>query len=203
MLRSTYADLALYFFIRNSVPMSRFEPRAGFGANWCYYYDKPTDPAAAAAQGSVSSGVSATPADVATRTELREALLSAASLDQSSSPSEVSAPPLSPAPASTRAILERHAADEDRLLLLAAQQRSILEMFCALFSGAPRLPSLEAFAALGIAATEDQLQKLGCSAAVLDATRACRRRALVRTAAVFRLVLVADGSSSSRGDGAL
>jgi hypothetical protein len=191
LLRSTYADLALYFYIRNSVPMARFEPRAGFGANWCYYYDKPTDAAAAAAQGSASSGVSAAPADVATRTELRVALRAA--LDPASPPFGPPGAPL-PAHASTRAVLERHAADDERLLLLAAQQRSILEMFCALFAGAPRLPNLEAFAALGIAATEDQLGWLGCPNAVLAATRASRRRALVRIAAVFGLRLEADGT---------
>ena len=40
LLRSTYADMALYFYLRNAVPTTRFAPRSGFSSNWLYFYDK-------------------------------------------------------------------------------------------------------------------------------------------------------------------
>lgn len=54
----------------------------------------------------------------------------------------------------------------ERLRLLAGQRRSIIEMFCTLFVGAPVLPPRAPFVDLGVEATKAQLLALGVPPAV-------------------------------------
>ena len=118
-----------------------------------------------------SAGVTPSPSDVALRAELRRELRRAAADAQPAG--------------GGRAEIERRLADDGALLVFAGQQRSIAEMYCALFCGAPVLPSGAAFTALGLAAADDQLGELGWPASILDATQRCRAAALVHTAEAF------------------
>ena len=61
---STYADLALYCYLRHAAGCCRFMPHAsgGFEALWCHLYDKPLD--LSQRQHALSSGVSSTQVDV-------------------------------------------------------------------------------------------------------------------------------------------
>ena len=82
-------------------------------------------------------------------------------------------------------LMWENAQADGALLVFAGQQRSIAEMYCALFCGAPVLPSGAAFTALGLAAADDQLGELGWPASILDATQRCRAAALVHPAEAF------------------
>ncbi|KAL1504100.1 hypothetical protein AB1Y20_010510 [Prymnesium parvum] len=133
--RSMYADLALLSYIKNCVLTARFKPSsAGFADNWAYFYDKPIeDTGAAAAQGNISGGVTSTDADLHAARRLRE--IGSLPTIQRMSDSE--------------------------LELLASQQRSILEIYCQSFAGAPQPVPLPAFFMLGKLALLDHMEALG------------------------------------------
>ena len=160
---SMYADMVLHAYMRNAVPTARFEPsRRGFEANWAYLYNKPLDPALAAAQGQrassrASSGVTPTAADT----------VKAAALKQ--------LPGL------------QHESDAC-CVQLAAQERSVYELFCTCFAGSPRPTPLKPFVLLGQLVALDHLEALGYSTALAEALAGKSYAELARTAWAFGVV---------------
>ena len=133
--RTIYADLALLSFLKNAVPTARFKPSAdGFVDNWAYLYDKPVDEGlVSAAQGNASAGVSPSDEDVATAQRLR----------------------------GMRGMRCLADASDTALRLLAGQLRSVLEIYCQTFSGAPKPLPAQAFLMLGKLSLLDHMEVLG------------------------------------------
>ena len=75
------------------------------------------------------------------------------------------------------------------MTMLAAQHRSMAEMYCAHFVGAPRYPSHGTFVALGMASAMQQLIHLGWSEQVLNAAQEVLQRSLMRTTIAWGLPL--------------
>ena len=112
-------------------------PARGFGTNWFYYYDKPLDAAEAAAQMTASSHAQARYSPrYPPRYSPRYAQMSASSQERpedTCTAAELRAASLS----------LRGAVDADAVVL-AAQIRSVAEMYTALFAGAPTPPAKQA-----------------------------------------------------------
>ena len=133
--RTIYADLAFLSFLKNAVPTARFKPSsAGFADNWAYLYDKPVDERlVSTAQGNASSGVNPSDEDDATARRLR-------------------------AMRGMRCLTD---ASDMALRLLAAQLRSVLEIYCQSFSGTPKPLNAQAFLMLGKLSLLDHMEVLG------------------------------------------
>jgi len=177
--RSAYADLHFYFYVRNAVQSSRFTPHGwlGFGANWCHFYDKPMDNSEASTVLSLSSGITlAKDTDFAMARELSLALCNAVS----SGTGDVH---------ELRAVLPPGDPPQP-MVMLAAQHRSMAEMYCAHFAGSPEYPSYETFVALGMASAFQQLINLKWSEHVLNAAWTTLQYSLVRTAKAWGLSFV-------------
>ena len=107
---------------------------AGFAENWAYFYDKPMDERmVTTADGNASAGVSLTDGDGRTAQRLR----------------------------AMGGVPSLAAASEDELKLFAGQLRSILELYCVTFAGAPKPLALQAFVMLGKLALLDHMEVLG------------------------------------------
>lgn len=134
--RSVYADLSLLSYLQLSVPTARFKPsQHGFAHNWMYFYNKPISNEQGAVRGSISSGVVREDRDVRIAERLR-AISGLPSLK---------------------------AARGEDLELLAAQLRSVIEMYCQSFMGALVSVPLPAFLMLGKLALVDHMEALGYS----------------------------------------
>lgn len=153
--RSMYADMVLHKYLMNAVPTARFQPSShGFTTNWGYYYDKPLDVEQAAKQGNASSGATLDEADVATAGVLRQLI-----------------PGL-------------QAYGEKELIRLAAQERSLAEIYCTSFAGCSPIP-LTIFINLGKLVLFDHYEGLGFDPVVANDLTKRATRLLARTAAAF------------------
>ena len=153
--RSVYADMVLHKYLMNAVPTARFQPsREGFARNWGYYYDKPLDTEQAAAQGNASSGATLSDADVTTAGALRQLIPG----------------------------LQQHG--EKALIRLAAQERSLAEIYCTSFAGCSPIP-LTIFINLGKLVLFDHYEGLGFDPVVANDLTKRATRLLARTAVAF------------------
>lgn len=162
--RSMYADMVLHAYMRNAVPTARFEPsRRGFEANWAYLYDKPLDLGThAAAQGHrASSRASSGVTPTAADTEKAAALKQLPGLQHES---------------------------DAYCLQLAAQERSVYELFCTCFAGSPRPTPLKPFLLLGQLVALDHLEALGYSTSLAESLAGKSYAELARTALAFGVV---------------
>jgi hypothetical protein len=172
-----YADIGLYYYLKHSVPTMRFEPHAaGFTRHWCHYYDKPLRAGGAARgeEGAASSGTTLVEGDeeraIAAERVLREtanaseglpnggAVLAATLRDflrQNESHTSGTQGLRPPQPPPQGQHPTRPA------LLVMAQMRSICELFCASFIGAPNLPSDKQLLQLASPIVIDQLAAIG------------------------------------------
>lgn len=174
-----YADIALFYFLKNSVPTLRFEPHVlGFEAHWMHYYDKPIQldanprgSTAAASAGvtvidgdeqrcetmagtlrhmleQVTNGPAPPDPKAAAQTQAIAAELSRFVGEHEAKLREAKARPLQAEYVDVKAVTTAASCPAapprqvvvTPLLLLAVQFRSVLELFCANFVGAPHMP---------------------------------------------------------------
>ena len=181
---SKYADLALYHYLKFAVPTMRFAPHAArdFAGCWLHYYDKPLRLGDAAANGAASSGASVLAADVA-RAEAMLATLRNTLQQVEQAPPEVRASRAHEIDAlveavgsllqqedahlAAAAVATAAEAPPTPVLLLATQMRSVIELFCANFVGAPNLPPDAIVSEMAGTLLADNLQALGQSPLVV------------------------------------
>ena len=180
---SKYADMALYYYLKFAVPTMRFEPHAAheFAGCWMHYYDKPLRHTDAAASGAASSGASVVDGDMKRAAQMRQTLeatrqAAEIALGQTNAPDTAErAHELRGLLDALRGFLEREDAlqsTEDTstpLVALAAQIRSVLELLCAGFVGAPNMPSDAVLVEVATSTVTDSLIALGHAPAVVAA----------------------------------
>ena len=192
-----YADIALFYYLRNSVPTARFEPhRLGFNAHWMHYYDKPMQlsDSTRTGTGAASAGTSITESDLSRAAQMEqiirdmqkqleseraqgrskpetEAMATAFQSFLSAHDEKVLHGKLYPHQAQTTAYTRADGTPSDPVvvtpvLLLASQTRSIIELFCVNFVGAPCMPSDADLRELARTIVVDTLAALGASVQV-------------------------------------
>jgi hypothetical protein len=137
--RSVYADMTLHTFLRNAVPTARFEPAAhGAFAANWGYFYDKPLDLTQAAQQGNAS--------------------SCASLREQDER----------ATAELRTVAGLEHESDERLLHLAAQERSLAELFCTCFAGAPQPIPIKPFLFLGQIVLLDHLEGLGYAGKVAE-----------------------------------
>ena len=194
---SKYADIALYYYLKYAVPTMRFVPHneSDFTGCWMHYYDKPIKVSDAAGQGAASSGASLAKGDIERAVAMRETLIATRATLEAASPADVAKSKGAAGvdieslivtiqkflEAEDAVLSEKAAAVKKRggggdvaedefitpLTLFAAQLRSILELFCAGFVGAPNLPPEPIFFECAQELACNNLQALGHPPAVV------------------------------------
>lgn len=226
-----YADIALFYCLKNSVPTLRFEPHAlGFEAHWMHYYDKPIQLEAnpREATAAASAGVTVIEGDEqrceTMVTSLRSMLEQVA---REPTPTEPNKAAQSQALiVDLRSFLQAHDAKlreaEARpqnaeyvdikaaggsvskngpprqvlvtpLLLLAVQFRSVLELFCANFVGAPHMPDDRTLLEMSRLIVVDTLASLGAPLNVAAVLQIFTLEPMLKS--VLRMFGLAAGSS--------
>ena len=203
-----YSDLALFYYVRHRVPTMRFAPhKGGFARRWCHYYDKPTNLVASdgdRSKDTESSGVTPLQRDhervAALTDQLRDIADGCARQTQMSNGAAIGAALsalLRDEQAHHRAAARGEGNGVSPLVLIVAQLRSILELLCVNFVGAPHLPPTGTFDDLAAVLVVDQLISLGVEpnvAAVLQLL--CTASMLREVGAMFALPIAAAPARS-------
>lgn len=178
---SKYADIALYYYRKYAVPTMRFYPhhRGDFAACWMHYYDKPLKRADTIARGgTASSGAHLEATDLMRAEDMRVTLEETLRTVRGASAQERRGREehIAQVEGGITAFLKRVDVDEAAwthdvddldhgartpLVAIAAQMRSVAELFCAGFVGAPTPPPDAILSKLAQSLLIDSLIALG------------------------------------------
>ena len=156
--RSTYADMVLHTYLRNAVPTARFDPSLHGFGSNWAYY---YDKPIDLEQAAAQGNASSGVTPIEADAAAAVALKLVGGLEQVS---------------------------EAARMHLAAQERSLYELYCTCFAGSPKPTPLKSFLLLGQLVAMDHLENLGHDRKVAEAVAGGSARKLARTAKAFGVV---------------